>query len=178
MKDVTVINQGLVLVPIVVACLWMLVKRWLSRHQATNDIQPPIWVNLKIKGMTVHNCYELSQTLAELGFTFESQHQIFNFYQQDALIMRCLNIEKPGKFDLQDGSKYISGLMFVTDLSALPDAQWRSCLEQMLDCALELKGQYGGSCMDEANHLDTATWVDRQLTKASVSNKQQDLLTI
>jgi hypothetical protein len=177
MMDVAMLSQGLVLVPIVVACLWILVRKWMSRHQTTRDIQAPIWINLKVKGMAIHSFHELSQSLIELGFVFESQHQIFNFYAKDLLYMRCLNIEKPGKFDIQDGSKRVTGLMLVTDLSALPEVVWRACLTQMQDCALALQTQYGGSCMDETNYLDEATWVERQLTKASASGKQQDLLT-
>lgn len=146
-----------------------------SNHQQTK--QTPQWLTLKLRDTQIFNGYEFVQCLYDFGFKYDEKHQIFNFFHDDQLWFRCLNLRKPGKFDNLEDGKTINGLMFVTDLAILNESDKNACLEEMLKLAMLCQEQYSGQLCDASGPVNGDQWLSDTFELLNAQGVQQDMLS-
>lgn len=162
------------LIPLLGLVIWL---SFFSKSSAEHKKPNPQWLTLKLRDIKISNGYEFVQCLYDFGFKYDSTHQIFNFMNNDQLWFRCLNLRKPGKFDNLEDGKAIHGLMFVTDIAAVNEAEQGACLEEMVKLAALCLEQYGGQLCDVNGPIDGKVWLSDRLLHLKTKTIQEDMLS-
>ena len=76
------------------------------------------------------------------------QQGVFDLNDGEQIVLRCMNLKKPGKFQEPFEEIGIPGLMLVTDLSVIYD-DMKKHLDAMYEFGLALQKEFGGHLIDQ-----------------------------
>jgi FtsZ-interacting cell division protein ZipA len=164
----------LILIPVAILLVWFTFKAFFSKTNLPEKATSQICL-IKLKDSQLINGYELMQLLTDQGFDFNKQQGVFDLNDGEQIVLRCMNLKKPGKFQEPFEEIGIPGLMLVTDLSVIYD-DMKKHLDAMYEFGLALQKEFGGHLIDQNNIPVGSDWAQHLHDDVMHNKKQHDWL--
>ncbi len=164
----------LILIPMAVLVVWLSLRMFFFKQELPTRSASQMCL-IKLKDSQLINGYELMQLLTDQGFQFNKEQGVFDLLDDNQIILRCMNLKKPGKFCEPFEEIGVPGLMLVTDLSVIL-SDMKKHLDSMYEIGLVLQKSFGGHLIDQNNIPVSHDWAQHLVDDVMRNKKQHDWL--